>query len=162
MPGAGKSTVGVLLAKMSGLAFWDTDLEIQVKAGATLQEILEDEGYLKLRAREEQVLMSVPLDDAVISTGGSVVYSEPVMLRLRDAGPVIYLEVDIDELQRRVAQTPNRGIASQSTYKFSDIYDERTPLYRRYAHYTITCSGVSADNIATDILSIVSQESPGA
>lgn len=156
MPGAGKSTVGVLLAKMCGLAFRDTDLDIQVEAGATLQEILEREGHLKLREREEKVLMSIPLDNTVISTGGSVVYSELVMQRLRDAGPVIYLEVDIKELERRVSQTPNRGIASNSEHSYAQIYDERTPLYRRYADHTIVFSGDSADKIAADILSIIS------
>lgn len=156
MPGAGKSTVGLLLAKMRGLAFRDTDLDIQVEAGATLQEILEEEGYLKLRAHEEQVLMSIPLKQVVISTGGSVVYSEPAMQRLRDAGPVIYLEVDIDELKKRVAQTPNRGIASNSEHSFADIYDERTPLYQRYADHTIVYNGDSADKIAADILNLIS------
>ena len=157
MPGAGKSTVGVLLAKMWGLGFRDTDLDIQLEAGATLQEILEKEGYLELRKREEQVLMSVPLDHLVISTGGSVVYSEPVMQRLRNAGPVVYLEVEIDELKKRVAQTPDRGIASHSGQSFTDIFDERTPLYRRYADLTITPTGDSADKIAADILAILSQ-----
>ncbi len=157
MPGAGKSTVGVLLAKMWGLGFRDTDLDIQLEAGATLQEILDEEGYLKLRQREEQILMSVPLDKVVISTGGSVVYSESVMQRLRNAGPVVYLEVEIDELKRRVAQTPNRGIASNSDHSFTDVFDERTPLYRRYADLTITSAGDSADKIAAHILAMLSQ-----
>ena len=87
MPGAGKSTVGVILAKLAGLRFADTDLEIQLRAGATLQEILERDGHLHLRALEEQVLLALPLDGAIISTGGSVVYSEAIMRRLREAGP---------------------------------------------------------------------------
>lgn len=157
MPGAGKSTVGVLLAKMWGLGFRDTDLDIQLEAGATLQEILDQEGYLELRKREEQVLMSIPLDNVVISTGGSVVYSEPVMQRLRNAGPVVYLEVEMDELKKRVAQTPDRGIASNSEQSFTDIFDERTPMYRRYADLTITPTDDSADKIAADILAMLSQ-----
>lgn len=157
MPGAGKSTVGVLLAKISGLAFRDTDLDIQVNAGATLQEILEQEGYIKLRAREEQVLMSITLDNAVISTGGSAIYSESVMQRLGEAGPVVYLEVDIDELKSRVAQAPNRGVASNSNQSFIDVYDERTPMYERYADLTINSAGDSADKIAADIFFALSQ-----
>ncbi|MFK8048514.1 MAG: shikimate kinase [Halioglobus sp.] len=156
MPGAGKSTVGVLLAKICGLAFRDTDLDIQLEAGATLQDILEREGYLKLRAREEQILMSIPLEHAVVSTGGSVVYSELAMQRLRDAGPVVYLQVELDELKRRVAQSPNRGIASNSADSFEDIYNERTPLYRHHADYTVVSARNSADKIAEDILNILS------
>ncbi len=86
MPGAGKSTVGVVLAKLCGLAFVDTDLAIQSHAGATLQDILEREGYLHLREIEEGILLGVALENAVIATGGSVVYSEVAMRRLRSAG----------------------------------------------------------------------------
>jgi len=151
MPGAGKSTVGVLLAKTCGLAFRDTDLDIQVEAGATLQEILENEGYQKLRLREEQVLMKIELDNSVISTGGSVVYSEQVMKRLREAGPVVYLDVEIDELKKRVALTPDRGIASAANHSFTEIFEERTPLYRRHADITIDCNSSSAEKIASEI-----------
>ena len=111
MPGAGKSTVGVVLAKLAGLRFVDTDLDIQVRAGASLQQILERDGYQRLRALEEDVLLALDLQGAVVATGGSAVYSEAAMGRLKQAGPVVYLEVDLATLQRRVAAAPLRGIA---------------------------------------------------
>jgi shikimate kinase len=155
MPGAGKSTVGVLLAKLAGLQFRDTDLDIQLRAGKTLQQILERDGHIHLRALEEQVLMEVPLARAVISTGGSVVYSELIMQRLCDAGPVVYLEADFETLQKRVAAAPPRGMASGSHHSFKDIFDERTPMYRTYANFTVRSDKDTADQIAAQILKLV-------
>ena len=157
MPGAGKSTVGVLLAKLVGLQFRDTDLDIQVHAGATLQDILEREGHLKLRQLEQQVLLDISLDRAVISTGGSVVYSEAVMQRLRAAGPVVYLQADQDTLEQRIAAAPLRGMASSADHSFSDIFAERTPLYQRYADYIVNSTERSADQVAFDILTLIQQ-----
>jgi shikimate kinase len=154
MPGAGKSTVGVLLAKLAGLHFRETDLDIQIRAGATLQEILEREGHLKLRQIERQVLLDTPLAQSVISTGGSVVYSEAVMQRLRQAGPVVYLEADLDSLEQRIATAPLRGMASGPELDFPDIYAERTPLYRRYADHTVSSTNCSADEVAAHILAL--------
>ena len=159
MPGAGKSTVGVLLAKLTGLHFRDTDLDIQVRAGATLQQILERDGHLQLRALEEQVLMEVPLDKSVVSTGGSVVYSELIMQRLSSAGPVVYLEADLDTLQKRVEAAPPRGMASGTQHSFTDIFNERTPMYRNYAYFTVCANTGTADQIAVQILKLVRPQS---
>ena len=148
MPGAGKSTVGVILAKLSGIAFIDTDLAIQLHAGNTLQQILEREGYLHLRELEQSILLSLDLTNSVISTGGSVVYSPVVMQRLREAGPVIYLQADLDTLQRRVAAAPLRGIASSSEQSYADVYAERTPLYTRYADIIVDATAGNADTVA--------------
>lgn len=152
MPGAGKSTVGVLLAKLSGLAFRDTDLDIQVHAHATLEEILQRDGYKRLREIEEKILLQIPLGNSVISTGGSVIYSEKAMTRLAAAGPVIYLETDFKTLEKRVADAPNRGIASSTQQSFADIHAERTPLYRRHADLTINTADASAEQIAITLL----------
>lgn len=152
MPGAGKSTVGVVLAKLTGLRFCDTDLDIQVREHATLQAILERHGYDYLRSVEEQVILGVDLDDAVISTGGSAVYSEACMQRLQMAGPVVYLNADLETLQQRVAAAPLRGIASDTSLSFADIYAERTPLYRRYAGLTVDATKGCAEQIADSIL----------
>ncbi|MEH6567626.1 MAG: shikimate kinase [Halioglobus sp.] len=155
MPGSGKSTVGVLLAKISGLRFRDTDLDIQVHAGATLQEILEEHGHARLREIEEQVLMDIPLDQSVISTGGSVVYSDSAMQRLSSAGPVVYLEASLQTLERRIALAPLRGIASSPAQNFAEVFNERTPLYRQYAAYTVSSDSGSADEIAAKILDLL-------
>lgn len=152
MPGAGKSTIGVLLAKLSGLRFVDTDLDIQVRAQATLQQLLERDGYLQLRALEQEVLLNIGLDGAVIATGGSVVYSEAAMQRLKAAGPVVYLEAGLATLQQRVTVAPLRGIACDANQGFADIFAERTPLYRRYADLTVDATGDTAETLATAIL----------
>lgn len=152
MPGAGKSTVGVLLAKLMGLRFRDTDLDIQVFAGRTLQDILDREGHLKLRDIERKVLMEISLDQSVISTGGSVVYSDEAMQRLRNAGPVIYLEVDLVTLEQRISAAPLRGIASSTDQSFADVFLERTPLYRRYADVTVSSKDGPAEAVAEEIL----------
>ena len=152
MPGAGKSTVGVVLAKLSGLRFVDTDLEIQQREQATLQAILEQSGYLRLRAIEQEVLLHSNLDNAVISTGGSVVYSAAVMRRLRAAGPVVYLETDLATLERRVAAAPLRGIASSSRQTYAEVYAERTPLYRQYTDITVDAGAGGVDDVAGAIL----------
>jgi len=152
MPGAGKSTVGVILAKLTGLRFADTDLDIQVRENATLQQILERYGYLHLRAIEQEIVLGISLDHAIISTGGSVVYSEQAMARLTSAGPVVYLAADLPLLQQRVAAAPLRGIASNSRQTYDEVFAERTPLYRRYANITVNAANGCADDVAAAIL----------
>ncbi len=152
MPAAGKSTVGVILAKQTGLRFVDTDLDIQVRENATLQDIVDTRGHLYLREVEHTVLMEVALEHALVSTGGSVVYSADVMARLRAAGPVVYLQADLATLEARVAAAPPRGIASDGDDSFADVYAERTPLYERYADITVDACAGNADQVARTIL----------
>lgn len=152
MPGAGKSTVGVILAKLTGQRFTDTDLDIQLREHATLQDILEREGHQRLRQIEEEVLLACDLDHAIISTGGSVVYSKAAMARLASAGPVVYLTADLATLEDRVSAAPLRGIASGREQSFADIYAERTPLYQRYADVSVDATGGNADQVAAEIL----------
>lgn len=153
MPGAGKSTVGVILAKLTGLAFTDTDLSIQLRENATLQEIVDAHGNGVFRRIEEEVLLDVDLERTVISTGGSVVYSNAVMRRLRNAGPVIYLFADLATLEARVAAAPLRGISSEGGQSFAELYTERTPLYEHYADITVDATGGNADQVAALIIS---------
>ena len=151
MPGVGKSTVGVLLAKQLGLGFLDTDLEIQRREDATLQTLLETRGYRYLREVEEAVLLSVPLSGQVVSTGGSVVYSEASMNRLIAAGPVVYLTAPSATLEARVKAAPPRGIASDPALSFAALYAQRTPLYEAFATLTVNTAGVPAEAVATEI-----------
>ncbi len=157
MPGAGKSTVGVILAKATGLRFIDTDLEMQRRMGATLQEMLEARGHLYLRQVEEQVLLDPDLDlsQAVISTGGSVVYCEPGMKRLRAAGPVVYLRCDLSVLERRIADAPPRGIADDPGNSFAQVFAQRVPLYERYADFTVDAGCGTADQVASAIVALL-------
>lgn len=139
MPGAGKSTLGILLAKELGLGFLDTDVAIQVKEETTLQDILEQRGYLELRHVEEQVLLETDCHNKVIATGGSAVYSEKGMAYLKSCGPVVYLEVPLDELRRRIHNYETRGIARRPDQSFAELFEERAALYRQYADITVKC-----------------------
>ena len=158
MPGSGKSTVGVMLAKLVGLRFVDTDLDIQVREQNTLQNILEQRGYQFLREVEQEILMRVALEGAVVATGGSAVYSELAMRRLRDSGPVVYLEADLALLERRVAASPPRGIASDPSTTYAQVYEERTPLYRRAADIVVSTSPEGAEEVARGILRQLSND----
>lgn len=152
MPGVGKSTVGVILAKLIGLEFTDTDLSIQAREGRTLQDIVDSDGHLRLRSIEESVLLSEHVEGRVLATGGSVIYSDAIMERLRAAGPVVYLRADVATLEQRVAANPARGIASGADQSFEDIYNERTPLYEQFASHTVDAVAGSADAIAAVIV----------
>lgn len=137
MPGAGKSTVGVLLAKRLGYDFVDTDVLIQLRQGELLQDTLDAHGYLALRAIEEQVLLGLDVSDTVIATGGSAVYSERAMTHLARSGTVVYLAAELDELTRRIHDYETRGIARRPGQDLGALFAERTRLYRRYAQLTV-------------------------
>ena len=155
MPGVGKSTVGVLLAKRLGLNFVDTDLLIQVREGETLQRTLEQRGYLALRDIEETVILEMPLSQSLISTGGSAVYSQSAMERLSSAGPIVYLRSTLPILEQRVAKNPDRGIASPPGVTLSDVFEERAPLYAQYGHYTVDCDASAPEDIASTVMGML-------
>ena len=148
MPGAGKSTVGVLLAKELGLNFVDTDLLIQVHNGATLQVILDRQGYLALRRLEENVLLNIPLADTLVATGGSAVYSAASMQRLRAAGPIVFIDAPLAVLLQRVDNANVRGIACAPRQDLADVYRERQPLYQASADITVAGDQPSAETTA--------------
>lgn len=148
MPGAGKSTVGVVLAKRLGLSFVDTDLLIQAQTGRHLQAIIDTDGLSRFRAIEEEVLLSADVSGTVIATGGSVVYSEAGMAALSARGVVVFLEVPPLELERRIKDMDNRGVVIDPGQTFADLYANRLPLYRRYADITVQCDGLSVEDIA--------------
>jgi shikimate kinase len=151
MPGAGKSTVGVLLAKRLGLDFVDTDLLIQVRHHATLQEIVDARGYLELRKLEEEVLLEMTLEDRVVSTGGSAVYSETAMRRLAAAGPLVHIDVPLEVLRTRIIDESGRGIARPPGQDLEGVFGEREPLYRAYANFTVADPALSAEATALAI-----------
>ncbi len=143
MAGAGKSTIGVQLAKLRGMDFSDTDLLIQSAHEQTLQTILDEQGYQVLRQYEEDILSGLELKNTVIATGGSAVYSEKAMTHLSTLGLIVYLEVSFDEIVRRVKNVDTRGIACPPELTFEDIFNERKPLYERYADLAIDNNGQS-------------------
>lgn len=137
MPGSGKSTVGVLVAKRLGLGFIDTDLLIQQHTGQTLQETVNQEGYLALRKIEEQVLLRLDVQQHVISTGGSAVYSEPAMRHLKSGAKVIFLDITLNTVLERIGDYSLRGISKRPDQTLVELYEERSGLYARYADITV-------------------------
>jgi len=152
MPGVGKSTVGVILAKHTARAFIDTDVLIQTEQKKTLQDIVDTQGYLQLRKIEEDVLLRLRCDNTVISTGGSAVYSDAAMQHLRAIGIVVYLQLDLPALEQRVADFSLRGLAKRADQSFADLYAERTPLYAKYADLRIDCGHKTVEKICDDII----------
>lgn len=154
MPGAGKSTVGVLLAKELGIGFVDTDILIQLREKSTLQAIIHNSSYLTLRKIEEQVMLENEYTFKVVATGGSVVYSARSMAKLRESGKIIYLHCSVDSLRARIHDFDSRGIAAPIDQRLEDLAEERTPLYEQYADYTVDTSDKNPNQIVQDILLI--------
>lgn len=141
MPGAGKSTIGVLLAKALGMDFIDTDIIIQQRSGRLLQDIIDNDGIEAFLALEEAVLSSLELKNSVIATGGSAVYSHKAMTALKQSGRAVYISLPYEEVERRITNITTRGIVLRSGNTLLDAYNERVPLYEKYADLTIDCSG---------------------
>lgn len=156
MPGSGKSTVGVLVAKRLGLGFVDTDLLIQQEAGRTLQEIVDRDGYQALRKIEEQVLLNLTVENHVISTGGSAVYSDAAMRHLKPSGTVVFLDIPLDVVIERIGDYSLRGISRRPDQSLAELFDERFALYSRYADVTLKGAGLTHDEVCEAVLSAVS------
>jgi shikimate kinase len=155
MPGAGKSTIGILLAKTLGLDFLDTDISIQVKHNQTLQQIADQDGYLVLRDYEEQILLTEDIESKVVSTGGSAVYSELGMRRLKTNAVVVFLDVSLEQLEMRVTDFASRGIARRPDQSFADLFVERHALYQQYADISIDCSDLSIDEALQSVITAI-------
>ena len=134
MPGVGKSTLGVILAKVIGYRFVDTDLIIQEKNGMLLKEIIAERGVDGFIEAENQICSEVQVNGCVIATGGSVVYGTKAMEHLRSIGTVIYLKQDFDTINKRLSDINGRGVVLRVGQTLLDIYAERSPLYEKYAH----------------------------
>jgi shikimate kinase len=137
MPVSGKSTAGVILAKMLGMDFVDTDLVIQQREKALLRDLIEEYGVEGFMEKEEKAVLSVSPVNTVIATGGSVVYSEKAMRHLSSIGTVVYLKVAEDELLRRLQDIRERGVVLKDGETFKEMFDSRSILYERYADITI-------------------------
>jgi shikimate kinase len=152
MPGSGKSTVGVILAKRTSHDFVDTDLVIQSVEHRSLQAIMDKEGYMKLREIEARVLQTLNLENHIISTGGSAVYSDAAMVHLKKNGTTIYLDVSLDTLRNRITDYETRGIAKRPEQSFGDLFEERTRLYRKYADLVIKGDGMTQDAVCDQLI----------
>ena len=144
MPGCGKSTLGVILAKELGLDFVDTDIVIQQRTGELLQETLEKRGVCTLLNEEENAILSLDLSKpCVVSTGGSAVLREKSMAHLLKNGVCVYIKLSAEEIESRINNRDTRGIAAENDETMRDIYNFRTPFYERYSDITVDGEGKS-------------------
>lgn len=148
MPGAGKSTTGIILAKNLSMGFLDSDILIQINRGKSLQTILDETGYLNLRKIEEEEILKINIEGNVIATGGSAVYSAAAMDHLGSLSTIVYLKVNFEEIGRRITNFGSRGIAKAENQSFRDLYEEREALYRQYARITIDASSITQEEAA--------------
>lgn len=148
MPGAGKSSIGVLLAKRLGYQFVDTDLLMQGEAHCRLQQIIAHHGLAAFKELEERVVCGLRSRRSVIATGGSVVYSDRAMRHLQQLGRLVHLDLPLEELQQRVRNMDSRGLVLDPGETFAALFERRMPLYREYAELTIPCAGLAQEAVA--------------
>ncbi len=152
MPGAGKSTVGVVLAKILGYRFLDSDLLIQEREGRLLCDIMEQEGLAGFLRIEEEVNAAIQAQNTVIATGGSAVYGARAMEHLKTIGTVIYLRHSLEEIAGRIGDFAKRGIAMKDGQNLAGLYRERCPLYEKYADITMDAEGIAIENLAKMVI----------
>jgi shikimate kinase len=155
MSGAGKSTIGVLLAKTLGMDYVDTDIVIQQREGKLLQEIIDNDGIEEFMQIEENAVSELRLQNCIIATGGSVIYSEMAMNALKQGGRVIYLHVPYEEIKRRLVNVSTRGIVIKKGNTLEDVYEERVPLYIKYSDQTLDCSDKDTEQCLGEIIELV-------
>ena len=151
MPGAGKSTVGIILAKNLSFGFIDTDVLIQINQQKSLQQILDESDHLNLRTIEEHEIMKLNIRNHVIATGGSAAYSTNAMSHLLNISKVIFLEVSFEEIKKRIHNVKTRGIAKAKNQTFKELFKERQILYKKYAEITIDCNDLDQEGLALQI-----------
>lgn len=152
MPGAGKSTAGVILAKALGMTFVDTDIILQETSGRLLQDIIDTEGTGAFLKIEENMILSLHCRNAVLATGGSVVLSERAMEHLGSGGVIVYLKISFEEMEKRLRNITTRGIVLAAGQGLRAMYDQRTPLYEKYAGVTIDCSHADFETVVGNVM----------
>jgi shikimate kinase len=151
MPGSGKSTVGVILAKAMTRPYLDSDILIQLSEKRSLQDIIDSDGYMVLRRIEEQILLGIRCENHVIATGGSAAYSEKAMCHLKKNGIIIFLDASLDTLRARIHNYETRGLAKRPEQSFDDLFQERFNLYTKYADIVINSNNSTQDQVCDDI-----------
>mgnify|MGYP001037337108 FL=1 len=152
MPGAGKSTAGVILAKALGMTFVDTDIVLQENAGRLLQDIIDKEGTDAFLKIEEKTILSLHYRNAVLATGGSVVFSARAIEHLASGGVIVYLKISFEEMEKRLRNITTRGIVLVAGQSLRAMYDQRIPLYERYADITIDCSDEDFETVVGNVM----------
>ena len=159
MPGVGKSTAGVVLAKVLGYEFIDADLIIQQQEGKLLREIIAEVGTDGFIEVENRVNSQIEVEKSVIATGGSVVYGKEAMQHLREIGTVVYLKVSYDILEKRLHDIKGRGVVLKDGQDLRGLYEERVPLYEKYADITIAENGLNVEQTIEKIVTQLQKES---
>ena len=151
MPATGKSTVGVILAKLIGFNFLDADILISLDQKRTLSQIIAEDGYDRFIEIEGNVGKNIKCERTVIATGGSMVFSEEAMKNLSENSVVVWLDTPVGELEKRLlGSLEDRGVATPVKMSFREIYEMREPLYRKYAHIHFACSGTT-ENVVSEL-----------
>lgn len=151
MPGAGKSTIGVVLAKRLGYHFIDSDLVIQERTGKLLHQIIEENGIDGFVAVENEVNASLKMEKTILATGGSAVYGKEAMEHLKSIGTVMYLKLSYESIADRLGDLNERGVAVRDGQTLKDLYEERIPYYEKYADIVIDCEDKMIRDIVSEI-----------
>lgn len=155
MPGVGKSTIGVILAKIMGYKFVDTDIIIQEQEGKLLKDIIEEKGVDGFIEIENSINMNLNVKESVIATGGSAVYGIQAMEHFKETSVIVYLKLDYDTLNSRLNDIKGRGVVLRNGQTLSDIYNERTTLYEEYSDIVIDEMGLNAEKTIQTILEVL-------
>lgn len=158
MPGAGKSTIGIILAKNMAMGFIDTDVLIQINHQKSLQQILDESGHFNLRAIEEGEILKLNIESHIIATGGSAVYSEKAMAHLKHISTIIFLEVELAALRKRIHNFDTRGIAKSKGQTFEELFEERRHLYKQYADIAVDCNRLDQELLAIKIAELIADK----
>jgi shikimate kinase len=151
MPAAGKSTIGVILAKVMGMRFLDSDLLIQEQEHNLLKDIISKDGIVGFMTIENQVNRDLVVENSVIATGGSIVYGTEAMEHLREIGIVVYIRLSFDVIKNRLGNIKQRGVVLRIGQTLQSLYDERCPLYEKYAHITVDGEGLDTEELMEKI-----------
>ena len=155
MPGCGKSTVGVILAKTLGIGFVDTDLIIQQREKRLLQDIIDTDGIHKFLDCESEAVQSLDCDNCVVATGGSVVFREDCMNHLKENGKIFFLNVSLPEIKSRLDNINTRGVAADKSQTIDDIFNQRYPLYEKYADYILELKNSNVEETVEKICDLI-------
>ena len=152
MPGCGKSTVGVVLAKALGMDFIDSDLVIQKQTGKRLSQIIEESGDDGFREVENRINAGLTVNNSVIATGGSVIYGEDAMRHLKEIGTVVYLKLSYEGIEERLGDLHARGVTIKPGWTLRDLYNERCPMYEQWADIVVDCERMKLREVVDAIL----------
>ncbi|HWT26521.1 MAG TPA: shikimate kinase [Mobilitalea sp.] len=152
MPGAGKSTIGVILAKVLGYNFIDSDLLIQEQENALLKDIIAQKGQDGFLAIEDQVNRDIKTEHSIIATGGSIIYSSEAMEHLREIGIVVYIRLSYPTIENRLGNIKQRGVVLREGETLRTLYDDRCPAYEKYAHLVVDGEGLGMEELMDKIV----------